>query len=98
MTDLVIQFACKNAKDRAEEFQRHLIDRKIMKAGAQPETMGNKIWLTFPNVQSSTIERVIREAHPWCLDRALGLMRSSSEGGTSQNTVLLIADLARVVE
>lgn len=98
MADLIIQFACGNAEGLAEEFQHHLIDRKIMKAVVQPETKGNEIWLSFPNVQSSTIERIIREAHPWCLDRALGLMRSSTEGGTSEATVLLIADLARVVE
>lgn len=98
MADLIIQFACGNAEVRAEEFQHHLINRKIMEASVQPETKGSEIWLSFPNVQNSTIERVIREAHPWCLDRALGLMRSSSEGGPSQATVLLIADLARVVE
>jgi len=98
MTDLIIKFACENAKDRTEEFQRHLIDRKITEAEVQPETQGNEICLSFPNVQSSTIERIIREAHPWCLDRALGLMRSSNEGETSQATVLLIADLARMVE
>jgi len=98
MTDLLVQFVCGNAGERAEEFQRHLTDHKIMKARVQPETKGSEIWLTFPNVQSSTIERIIREAHPWCLDRALGLMRSSSEGEASQATVLLIADLARVVE
>ena len=98
MTDLIIQFACENAEVQAEEFQRHLIDHKITKAEVQPETKGSEIWLSFPNVQSSTIERIIREAHPWCLDRALSLMRGSSEGGTSQTTLLLIADLARVVD
>lgn len=98
MTDLIIQFACGSAEIRAEEFQRHLVDRKIMKIEVQPEIRGNETWLSFPNVQSSTTERIVREAHPWCLDRALSLMRSSSEGGTSQATVLLIADLARVLE
>ena len=98
MTDLLIEFACGNAQVRAEEFQHHLIDRKITTARVQPETKGNEIWLSFPNAQSRTIERVIREAHPWCLDRGLSLMQSSNEGGTSQATVLLIADLTRVVE
>jgi len=98
MTDLLIEFACGNVEVRAEEFQRHLLDRKITTARVQPEAKGNEIWLSFPNVQSSTIARVIREAHPWCLDRGLSLMQRSGEGGTSQATVLLIADLTRVVE
>jgi hypothetical protein len=98
MTDLVIQFVCKDAGMRAEEFQHHLINRKIVKAGVQPETKGSETWLRFPNVQSGTIERIVREAHPWCLDRALSLMRGSGEGETSQATELLIADLARVLE
>ena len=98
MADLQIEFACGNAPVRAEEFQHHLIDRKITVARVQPETKGNEIWLTFPNVQSGMIERVVREAHPWCLDRGLSLMRSSNEDATSRATVLLIADLTRVVE
>jgi len=97
MTDLKIEFACVAPEVKAEEFQHHLIDRKIVKARVQQETQGNEIWLTFPNAQSDTIERIIREAHPWCLDRGLSLMRSPNEGGTSQATVLLIADLTRVV-
>ncbi|GEM_PF-4065330 len=98
MTDLMIEFACGNPEIRAEEFQHHLIGRKITTTKVQPEAKENEIWLAFPNVQSSMIDRVIREAHPWCLDRGLSLMRSSNEGGTSQATVLLIADLNRVVE
>jgi hypothetical protein len=98
MADLKIEFDCGDPEVKAEEFQHHLIDRKIMKAGVQLEKQENEIWLTFPNIQSDTIERIIREAHPWCLDRGLSLMRSSNEGGTSQATVLLIADLTRVVE
>ncbi len=98
MADLMIEFACGNPAVRAEEFQHHLIGRKITTARVHPEAKENEIWLTFLNVQSSMIDRVIREAHPWCLDRGLSLMRSSNEGGTSEATVLLIADLTRVVE
>ena len=98
MTDLIIEFACRDPRVRAEEFQHHLVGRKILTAMVQPETKENEIWLSFPNVQSSMIDRVIREAHPWCLDRGLSLMRSSNEGEASQATVLLIADLTRVVQ
>jgi hypothetical protein len=98
MTDLIVQFACANAENRAEEFLHHLINRNIIKVGVQPETQGNEIWLSFPNIQKDTIRRIVGEAHPWCLDRALGLMQNSGGGEGSQTTVLMIADLARMVE
>jgi hypothetical protein len=95
---LIVQFACRNAEGRAEEFQHHLVSRRIMHAGVRAEPHGSEIWLNYPNIQNDTIERIIREAHPWCLDRALGLMRNYGEGGASQTAVVMIADLARVVE
>jgi hypothetical protein len=94
MPDLIVQFVCTNAEARAEEFQHHLIDQKIR---VPPETKGSEIWLTFSNIKDNVIKKIMREAHPWCLDRGLSLMQGSGEEGTSQGTVLLVADLARVV-
>jgi hypothetical protein len=98
MTDLIVKFDCADVEDRAEEFQDHLIDRKIIRTKVQSETQGNQIWLSFPNVQNDTIRRITEEAHPWCLDRGLGLMQNSSAAEGSQTTTLLIADLTRMVE
>jgi len=94
MPDLIVQFVCTNAEARAEEFQRHLIDQK---SRVRPETQGSEIWLTFSNIKDDVIKKIIREAHPWCLDRGLSLMQGSGEAGPSQATMLLVADLARVV-
>jgi hypothetical protein len=98
MTDLIVKFDCANAEDRAQEFQDHLIDRKIVRARVQSEAQGGQTWLSFPNVQNDTIRRIITESHPWCLDRGLGLMQNSSAAEGSQTTTLLIADLTRIVE
>jgi len=95
MPDLIVKFVCANPENRAEEFQHHLIDRKLR---AHPEIQGSEIWLNFQNFQDDMIKRIVREAHPWCLDRGLSLMQSSGEGGPSQATVLLIADLMKVVD
>ena len=98
MPDLIIQFACGNADNRAEEFQHHLINLKIIRAGVQHETQGSEVWLNFPSIQSDAINRIVREARPWCLDRGLGLMQNTVESGTSQPVVLMIADLTRMVD
>lgn len=98
MTDLIVKFACGNAEKHAEEFQRLLIDRRIIRVGVQPETQGSEVRLNFPKIQSDTIERIVGEAKPWCLDRALGLMRSSGETGTPQAIVVMIADLFEMAE
>ena len=97
MPDLIVRFACREAEEHADAFQRHLLSHNIMKVGVPPERQGAEIWLNYPNIQEDAIERSIREAHPWCLDRALGLLRSSGQGGDSRATVLLIADLAKVM-
>lgn len=91
---LIVQFACTDAEARAQEFQRHLIDQENR---VQPEIQGSEVWLSFPDVQGDMVKKIIQEAHPWCLDRGLSLMQNSGEAGPSQATVLLIADLARVV-
>ena len=95
MPDLIVQFDCANPGNRAEEFQHHLVDRRFR---VQPEVQGSEIWLNFQNIQGDMMKRIVREAHPWCLDRGLSLMQSSGEGGPSQATVLLIADLTKVVD
>jgi len=95
MPDLVIQFACANADNRAEEFQRHLINLRIIHVRVQHETQGSEIWLNFPSIQSDAVSRIAEEARPWCLDRGLGVLEGTGEGGA---TVLMIADLAKVVE
>jgi len=95
MPDLIVQFDCANPGNRAEEFQHHLVDRNFR---VQPEVQGSEIWLNFQNIQGDMIKQIVREAHPWCLDRGLSLMQSSGEGGPSQATVLLIADLTKVVD
>lgn len=94
MPDLIVQFACGNPWDRAQEFQHHLVDQKLR---VKPEAQEREVWLNYTNVQEDMIEKVIKEAHPWCLDRGLSLMEKSGEEGTPQTTVLLVADLARVV-
>ena len=97
MPDLIVKFACNNPEERAEEFQHHLTSRGIMHAGVQPEHQGSEIWLNYPNVLDDTIERIASEAHPWCLDRGLVLMRNSPEGAATPTTILLIADLLRAM-
>jgi len=94
MPDLIVQFVCTDAEARAQEFQHHLVDQKMR---VPPETRGSDIWLTFSNVNGDVIRKIVREAHPWCLDRGLSLMQGSGEGGPSPATLLLVADLARVV-
>jgi hypothetical protein len=95
MPDLIVKFVCSNPENRAEEFQHHLIDRKFR---VRPEIQGSEISLNFQNIQHDMIGRIVREAHPWCLDRGLSLMQSSGEGGPSQATVLLVADLTKVID
>lgn len=98
MHDLLVKFDCGNPENRAEEFQHLLIHLKIIKVGVQPEMQGDEIWLNFPKIQDDTIERIVGEARPWCLDRGLGLMRSPSETESSQTVVLMIANLTRMVD
>jgi len=95
MTDLTVQFVCANPENRSEEFQHHLIDRKFR---VHPESQESEVRLSFQDLQDDMIKRIVREAHPWCLDRGLSLMQSSGEGGPSQATMLLIADLMKVVD
>ena len=98
MPDLTVQFACNDAETWAEEFQRHLVDRKIIPAAVKKDAHDSEIWLNYPNTQSDTIKRIIREAHPWCLDRSLSLLQNTGEGGESQEVVVMIADLTKVME
>jgi len=93
MASLTVRFDCRDADARASEFQHHLIDQKLR---VQPEAQGTEIWLRYSDVQDEVVRKVIQEAHPWCLDRGLTMMQESQEG-PSQSTVLVIADLARVV-
>ena len=93
MTSLVVRFDCRDAEARASEFQHHLVDQKLR---VQPEAQGTEVWLSYSGVQEEVVKRIVREAHPWCLDRGLTMMQGSEEG-PSQATTLLIADLARVV-
>jgi hypothetical protein len=94
LPDLVVQFNCSDAQNRAEEFQHHLVDPKLR---VIPETKEDQVWLTYPNLSDDAFEKITREAHPWCLDRGLTLMQNTGEGGTPQTRVLLVADLARVI-
>jgi hypothetical protein len=95
MPGLIVQFVCANPENRSEEFQHHLIDQKLR---VRPEVQEGEIRLNFQNLQDDMIKRIVREAHPWCLDRGLSLMQSSGEGGPSHATMLLIADLMKVVD
>ena len=97
MPDLILRFDCNNAETWADEFQHHLMDRKIIPAPVQKETHENEIWVSYQNIQSGMIKQIIREAHPWCLDRGLGVLEGSGEGAP-QATVLMIADLTKVME
>lgn len=74
-----------------------LIHLKVIKAGVPQELQGDEVWLKFQNIQDDAIERIEKEAGPWCLDRGLGLMRSSGETEPA-HMVLLIADLTRMVD
>ena len=98
MPDLVVQFDCNNAESLAEEFHHHLADRKLAPVGVRPETHGSEIWLSYPSLQPDTIKRIVSEAHPWCLDRALGLLQNTGGSEGSRATILMIADLAKVME
>jgi hypothetical protein len=95
LPDLIIEFDCVDAEVRAEEFQHHLLEHKLVPTGVQKETHENEIWLKYPGLQVDAIKRVTQEAHPWCLDRGLGLLQNTSE---APNMTLMIADLTRVVE
>lgn len=98
MPDLILRFDCNEAEIWTDEFQHHLVDRKLIPAAVQKETHDNEIWLNYPNLKGDAIKRITREAHPWCLDRGLGVLEGMGEGGASQATVLMIADLAKAVE
>jgi len=97
MPDLIIRFVCGNADNLAEEFQQHLINSKIIRAGVQREAQGSEVWLRMPAMQSATIKRIEEEARPWCLDRSLGFMQSSGEAETSKPAVLMIGDLIQMM-
>jgi hypothetical protein len=94
---LIIQFACAKPNDRAEEFQRHLVNQRVIHTAVRLEIQGNEAWLNFPTIQSDVINRIIEEGKSWCLDRGLGLMQNSGEPGSSEHAVLMIADLAQMV-
>ena len=98
LPDLILRFDCNQADTWADEFQHHLVDRKLISAAVQKETHDNEIWLSYPNLKGEAIKRIVSEAHPWCLDRGLGVLEGKGEGGASQATVLMIADLTKVVE
>ena len=93
MTSLVVRFDCKDAEAKASEFQHHLVGEKLR---VQPEVRGTEIWLSYPDMQDDVLNKIVQEAHPWCLDRGLTMMQGS-EQGPSHATTLLIADLARAV-
>jgi hypothetical protein len=96
LPDLIVQFDCNNAETWAEEFQHHLVSLKTIPAPVQAETHENELWLVYPNITPDAIKRITREAHPWCLDRGLGLLEGSGED--PQTVKLMIADLAKVME
>jgi len=96
--NLIIKFACGSAGNRAEEFQRHLVSRKIVHAGVGREARGSEVWLNFPSIESGAISRIEEEARHWCLDRGLGLMQSTDESGSAKPVVLMIGDLAQMVD
>ena len=98
MPDLILRFDCNDAETWADEFQHHLVDRKLIPAAVQKETHDNEIWLNYPNLKKDVVKRITGEAHPWCLDRGLGVLEGTGEGEAPQATVLMIADLAKVVE
>ncbi|HYB76496.1 MAG TPA: hypothetical protein VEC08_06025 [Nitrososphaerales archaeon] len=98
MPELIIKFACGRADNRAEEFQRHLVSRKIVSAEVGHEVRGSEVWLNFPSLQNDSIKRIEEEARHWCLDRGLGLMQSSDESGRTKPVVLMIGDLAQMVD
>lgn len=93
MTSLAVRFACNNPENRAEEFQHHLVSQELR---VQPETRGTEVWLSYPDLQDKVVRKIVEEAHLWCLDRDLSLMRNS-EGGAAPTTTLLIADLLRAM-
>ena len=98
MPELIIKFACASADNRAEEFQHHLVSRRIINLRVGHEVRGSEVWLNFPSVQDNTINRIEEEARHWCLDRGLGLMQSSDESGRIKPVVLMIGDLAQMVD
>lgn len=95
MPDLVVEFDCVNAEERADEFQHHLLDHKLVSLAVQKETHENEIWLKYPGLQADAIKRITQEAHPWCLDRGLGFLQNAND---APNMTLMIADLTRVLE
>ena len=95
MPDLILRFDCNDAETWADEFQHHLLDRKLIPATVQKQTRDNEIWVSYPNLKRDMIMGILGEAHPWCLDSGLGVLEGKGEGGA---TVLMIADLAKVVE
>ena len=98
MPDLILRFDCNGAEIHADDFQHFLVDRKILHSGVEKEERENEVWLTYPNLPAETIEHIRREAHQWSGDRGLGVLEGTGEGGASQATVLMIADLAKVMD
>jgi len=90
MVDLVVRFECANAEARAEEFQHHLVDTKIR---VKPETKEGEVWLTYSGIPDDAFKKIVKEAHPWCLDRGLSLMQNLSGEGSSGKPALLIEDV-----
>jgi hypothetical protein len=98
MAELIVRFDCTNAGSRAEEFQHHLTDHRIIAEKAKPETQEGEVWVRYAGLNPEAVERISSEAKPWCLDRGLGVMRGTSEPGEEQATVLMIGDLTRMME
>ncbi|HMD79440.1 MAG TPA: hypothetical protein VKF39_05610 [Nitrososphaerales archaeon] len=98
MPDLILRFDCNDAEIHADDFQHFLVDKKILLSRVEKEERENEIWLNYPNLPAETIEHIRREAHQWSGDRGLGVLEGTGEGRTSQATVLMIADLAKVME
>ena len=95
MPDLVVELDCVDADERADEFQHHLLDHNLIPALVDKESHENEIWLKYPGLQADIIKKIAQDAHPWCLDRNLGLLQNTSE---APNMTLMIADLSRVLE
>jgi hypothetical protein len=94
LPNLIIQFACGNPENCAEEFQSQLLKKGVLRAGITLENQEDEIWLNLPEIRGHIIDYIVREVREWCLERGLRLVRSKSTKKGVDSTVLLIADLS----
>ena len=95
MASLKVRFDCRDPEARASEFQHHLVDKALR---VQPEARGTETWLNYLDLRDDVVKKIVKEAYSWCLDRGLTMMHGPEEGQPGSATVLLVADLTRVVE